>query len=386
MKVLQGRHGAAPTRPWRILSLLRGQWDVQRAPALQALADLGHEVVYVDEVLGRDDYLKIIGRLDFDVAILWGSSLQNLLMTADTPFFLEEAGLPYVSLWTDNPLKHLFLLKDVMTPLHKGLFIADTHVIEQLRGLGFENLFYLPPWHIDEEIYRPVPPEPGLACDVGFAGTVYAVEAERRKWRAFWDYRMNAAADGVLAALRERGDHQDVFDHLAGDWDPFSLPFSLLSHAMYFEQKAVHRELLIQALGGRELHIVGIGTAPSEAPGVVMHPGMEWSELSRFYCSAAINLNATPWPRSCHHRLFQAAASGAFMISDYREDALSLFEPGTEAVYYHAFEELPELIDRYLAHPAEARAIAEAARRRFLAHHTAHHRMAELCRVLGDIL
>ena len=155
---------------------------------------------------------------------------------------------------------------------------------------------------------------------------------------------------------------------------------------MYFEQKAIHRELLVDAMEGREIHIVGIGTAQSESPSVIMHAGMEWHELSRFFCSARINLNCTPWPRSCHHRLFQAAASGAFMISDHCEDSPALFEPDKEMVYFHSFDELPELIDRYLAHPEEARAIADAGRRRFLAHHTAEKRMAEFSRILGELI
>ena len=117
-----------------------------------------------------------------------------------------------------------------------------------------------------------------------------------------------------------------------------------------------------------------------------MHPGLAWDALSRVFCSTLINLNCTPWPRSCHHRVFQAAASGAFVITDYRDDAVELFEPGKEVVYFHSLEELPELVDRYRAHPEEARAIARAGRRRFLAHHTARHRMAELTGHLEKLL
>lgn len=378
----------APTvdRPLRILSLLRGQWDEQRAPALQALADLGHEVVYVDEVLSIDGYAKLIKRLDFDVAVLWGSSLQNFLMTADAPFFLDELGLPYVSLWTDNPVKHLFLLKDARSSLHKGMFVADSRVIEQLSEQGFDNLFYLPPWHIDPAIFKPVAPDPAYACDIGFAATVNPYDAERRRWRQFWDYRMNGAADGVLVDLKAAKDHIDVYDELVPDWDPWSLEFSLISHAMYFEQKALVREIVVDAMKDREIHIVGIGSRPADRENVIMHPGREWHALSPVFCSTKINLNCTPWPRSCHHRLFQAAASGAFMISDYREDSADLFEPDKEMVYFRSMDELPDLIDRYLSHPAEAQAIAEAGYQRFLAHHTAHHRMAALSKILGEII
>ena len=361
MRVIEGRAAPSTDKPLRILSILRGQCDAQRAPALQALADIGHQVVYIDEILSLDDYRKLINRLDFDVAVLWGSSLQNFLMTADAPFFFDELGLPYVSLWTDNPVKHLFLLKDARTKLHKGMFVADTQVIAQLQDLGYDNVFYLPPWHIDPEIFRPVAPEAAYLCDIGFAATVNPYEAERRRWRSFWDYRMNAAADSVIAELQQCKDHVDVYDRLAPAWDVWSLAFSLISHAMYFEQKSIVREQLVDALGEREIHVVGIGTRPADRPNLMMHPGLEWDQLSRVFCSTKINLNCTPWPRSCHHRIFQATASRAFMITDYREDSVVLFEPGKEVVYFKSLEELPDLVERYLADPAAMAAIAEGA-------------------------
>jgi len=51
MKILKSRTGNKLSRPLRVLSILRGRWDSQRAPALQALADIGHDVVYIDQIL-----------------------------------------------------------------------------------------------------------------------------------------------------------------------------------------------------------------------------------------------------------------------------------------------------------------------------------------------
>jgi spore maturation protein CgeB len=386
MRIIPNRTGTTRARPLRILSLLRGRWDEQRAPALQALADLGHEVVYVDEILPRDGYRALVRKLNFDVAVLWGSSLQNFLMTDSEPFLLDELGLPYVSLWSDNPVKHLFLLKDLDTSLHRGLFIADTRVIEQLAALGYDNLFYLPPWHIDPDIFHPVDPDPNLACSVGFAATVNPYHAERQRWRMFWDRHMNAAADGVIAEVRRQRDHVDLLDSLNGAMDPRSLAFSLISHAMYFEQKAVVRELVVEAMAGRPLSITGIGSASNLPANVKLHSGRAWHDLSPVFASSLINLNCTPWPRSCHHRVFQTTASRALSVTDWREDAISLYEPDREVVYFRSLDELPEIVDRFTAEPAAARKIAEAGYRRFLAHHTAAHRMAEFSSVLEKLI
>ena len=137
------------SKPLRMLSILRAQWDEQRFPALQALADMGHHVVYVDEILEISDYWKLLKKVQFDVAVLWGNSLQNLLLSTDQAFFLDEIGLPYVSMWTDNPTKHLSVLERVSEKNHRAMFVPDSKVLEQLSSIGYGNVFYLPPWHID---------------------------------------------------------------------------------------------------------------------------------------------------------------------------------------------------------------------------------------------
>jgi spore maturation protein CgeB len=386
MRIIENRTGNSLARPLRILSILRGQWDGQRAPALQALADMGHEVVYVDQILDLDGYRKLVQRVEFDVAVLWGTSLQNMLETFEGPFFLEEAGLPYVSLWTDNTIKHLSLLKEINTPLHKAMFVADSQVIEQLESLGWSNVFYLPPWHIDPEIFKSVAPVPELTCDVSFAATINSYSAEREKWRAGWSAEMNAAGDAVIQTARDTQDHVDVFETIGADWDAGSDEFNKISHAMYFEQKALAREQLIHAVGSQELHIVGIGSAITDRSNVIMHEGREWHDLSPLFCSSDINLNLTPWPKSCHHRVFQVASCGAFAMTDWREDAVLLFEPNEEAVYFKSLKELPDLVDRFLRDPEERARIATAGRRRFLSEHTASHRMAEVSAKLYDLI
>ena len=75
-------------------------------------------------------------------------------------------------------------------------------------------------------------------------------------------------------------------------------------------------EQLIHAVGNWEFHIVGIGSVETDRENVIMKEGREWHDLSPLFCSSLINLNLTPWPRSCHHRLFQIAASDAFILSD----------------------------------------------------------------------
>ena len=340
----------------------------------------------MDDILPEEDYRKIVSRLDCDVAVLWGNSLQNFLLSSEGPFWMDEMGLPYVSLWTDNPIKHVYLLQRLEPSNHRGLFIADTLVIKQMAGLGYQNLFYLPPWHIDPEIFRPVDPDPSHVCSVSFAATVNSLAAEREKWRQGWSSDMHAAADRVMQQVQHTGDHIDVFEAIGGAWDAQTDAFNKISHAMYFEQKALMREQVIHAVGERELHITGIGSAALSRENIIMHEGRDWHDLSPVFCAATTNLNTTPWPRSCHHRVFQTTASCALSVTDWREDSLALYEPDEEVIYFKSLDALPDILDRFSAHPEEAIPIAEAGYRRFLAQHTAARRMAEVSGLLYELL
>ena len=386
MRIIKNRTFNKLSKPLRILSILRGRWDEQRSPSLQALADLGHEVVYVDKILDLDDYYKLVKKIHFDIILFWGSSLQNFLNSFPGKFFLEEMNLPYISLWTDNTIKHLHLLKEMNTSLHLGMFVPDTRVIEQLNSMGWYNVFYLPPWHIDANIFKPQPPNSKINREVSFAATFNPYLAERTKWRAGWNEKMNNAGNSIIKLSREINGYVDVFDFLNHEWDVNSEQFSRISHAMYFEQKSIIREQLIKQLDDVEVEITGIGSAQSNQSNVKMGEGLEWWNLSPLFCSSAINLNLTPWPRSCHHRVFQISASGAFVLSDWKDDAVKLYEPDSEVIYFKDMSEVPELIKYYLGANEERFKIARAGRKRFLSEHTVNHRMYELSKKLYELL
>ena len=386
MRIIKNRTFNKLSKPLRILSILRGRWDEQRSPSLQALADLGHQVVYVDKILDLDDYYKLVRKIDFDIILFWGSSLQNFLNSFPGKFFLEEINLPYISMWTDNTIKHMHLLKELNTPLHLGMFVPDTRVIEQLNSLGWDNVFYLPPWHIDPSVFKPQRPNPKINREISFAATFNPYLAEKTKWRAGWDEKMKNVGDSIVKLSRETSGHVDVFDFLDDEWDVYSTEFSEISHAMYFEQKSISREQLIIKLGDLEVEITGMGSAQSNQSNVKMGKGLEWWNLSPLFCSSTINLNLTPWPRSCHHRMFQISASGAFVLSDWKDDAVKLYEPDKEAVYFKDMNEVPDLIQYYLEADEERVKIARAGRKRFLSEHTVNHRMSELSEKLYELL
>jgi spore maturation protein CgeB len=108
-----------------------------------------------------------------------------------------------------------------------------------------------------------------------------------------------------------------------------------------------------------------------------------------FYAASRYTLNVTRadmiaagWSPSV--RLFEAAACATPIISDVWDGLAEIFEPGREIILASGPEDVLRTL-RSTDEPAR-RAMAEAARRRILAGHTAVHRAAELERHLREAI
>ena len=150
-------------------------------------------------------------------------------------------------------------------------------------------------------------------------------------------------------------------------------------------QPALDRLLLATARrwGGGRFIVVG----PKYPAGIVWPPNVARiehlapTEHRRFYCTQRFTLNitrsamiATGWSPSV--RLFEAAACGVPIISDYWEGLESFFAIDREILVARSSRDvLPWLIDMS---EAERRRIGGRAKRRVLRAHTAAHRAAEL--------
>jgi spore maturation protein CgeB len=105
-----------------------------------------------------------------------------------------------------------------------------------------------------------------------------------------------------------------------------------------------------------------------------------YAELPAFYHWSDINFNCTSkqMKGAVNQRLFDVPAAGAFVLTDWRDQTESLFEPGKELICYHEPEEATDLVRYFLAHPEERRRIVQAARARVLAEHTWTHRVQSI--------
>jgi hypothetical protein len=109
--------------------------------------------------------------------------------------------------------------------------------------------------------------------------------------------------------------------------------------------------------------------------------------LAEYYAAASIVLN-DHWPDMRRegfiaNRLYDAAAAGAFVISDEVEGLRAEFDDGIVA--YETADELKKLVDWYLEHSEERAARAAQARSAVLARHTFSHRVRALLDNVADL-
>jgi spore maturation protein CgeB len=102
-------------------------------------------------------------------------------------------------------------------------------------------------------------------------------------------------------------------------------------------------------------------------------------EYVKIFSASKINLNlhssserdgVEPEGDFVNPRTFELAACGAFQLVDERKHLPELFCPKSELVTFRDRREMEDLIQYYLAHPAERQAVAHRARERVLRDHT----------------
>ena len=151
-----------------------------------------------------------------------------------------------------------------------------------------------------------------------------------------------------------------------------------------------YRERFVRELVDYPLRLWGAGWRNAADPAVrrlVAGPAVWGRAKLMIYSGSTLSLNH-------HHpmndivgvntRTFELAASGACQVSDLKEELPSLLRPGEEVLAYRDLGDLRRLLDYYLAHEDEARAIGMNAMKRALGEHTLRHRIEEILGVVEE--
>jgi spore maturation protein CgeB len=77
-------------------------------------------------------------------------------------------------------------------------------------------------------------------------------------------------------------------------------------------------------------------------------------------------------------RLFEATGVGAFLLTDFKDNLDTLFEPDREVGSWRSIDDCLKAVDRYLGDNKSRAAIAQAGQARTLSQHTFRHRAVEI--------
>jgi hypothetical protein len=118
--------------------------------------------------------------------------------------------------------------------------------------------------------------------------------------------------------------------------------------------------------------------------------GAAWGlDMYRILSRSRITLNHhidMAGPYANNMRLYEATGVGALLVTDWKVNLHTAFEPGREVVAYRDPQECVDLVRYYLEREAEREAIAAAGQERTLREHTYSRRMEELVDIVCSYL
>lgn len=193
---------------------------------------------------------------------------------------------------------------------------------------------------------------------------------------------------GIPAQLSRLGFEPRVLSYLKAGEKTFDVTFVGSFYSVHSSRIA-----LLEALCARFSRIKiggpGIDHLSIASPIRECYMGQAWGrEMYQILVNSKITLNhhgdILPYANNC--RLYEATGIGTLLITDWKENLHEMFELSKEVIAYRTPEECAELIQYYLEHDDERKAIARAGQKRTLREHTYYHRMQELVDIVRKYL
>lgn len=312
--------------------------------------------------------------------------------------------IPYMSWTYDSPFVQLY--SKTIEYETNFIFVFDSHTVRKLRGLGYDNVFYLPmaapdDYYInmqkkkyDSSIYK---------NDVSFVGSMYSEDFHNpfRKMNEVTGY-YKGVIEGIVEAQRKVYGYSFLQEILVDNPDLVKKIYefcpvaktedSLESiewiYANYYLARSVtakDRELLLKQLS--KLYKVRVYTPEKKIDNIDCRGKVDYyTEAPYVYSNSKINLNITL--RSIQTgiplRAFDIMGNGGCLLTNYQEDFLEYFEPDKDLIMYGSQDEALEKIEFYLKNDTIREKIAHSGFQKVMNGHTYSDRVDVLCSFLEE--
>jgi spore maturation protein CgeB len=313
------------------------------------------------------------------------------------PEFFTKMKLPHASWFIDNPF---LWLREEHASSFCFLFVFERDYIQKLNRAGFKNVFFLPN-ATNPKVFRKIdlPPttQKRYGCLVSFVGSSgydFYIRCYKRitrlsrneKFKKFCDEVIKIQSENpllyisdILAQVKKKVGYEPKFSSTKESAD--------FKTWLEFASMTVYRREVVEELRDFDIHLYGDDGWKEIIKGGIKFLGKVdyYKELPLIYNATTINLNITraQMKTALNQRVFDVAACGSFLLSDYREDLERLFDVD-EIAYFRDKRELREKVLYFLRNKKEREDIAHRARVRVLHEHTYRNRAEEIIRVMKD--
>jgi spore maturation protein CgeB len=299
------------------------------------------------------------------------------------PAWLQRAGAPF------KPMLRPLARKIGLSP---RLDAQSTEILlAQIEDFGPDLILNQDVFHVDAGLMRRIKGigKPILVGQVG-------IEPPRGENWTVYDL-MLSQLPRIVRSFRGAGVRAEL-SHLA--FEPGILDALPPTPAMDVEVSFVgqvsvdHRQriALLEAVARRfDLKFWGArpDTLPASSPLHRCFQGEVWgSEMYQVLRRSRIALNShidLAGREAGNMRLFEATGAGAFLLTDFKDNLHTLFEPDQEIGVWRSTADCLDKIDRYLHDDCERQHVATAGQSKTLLRHTYRHRVAELLDFIGAI-
>ncbi|WP_234679588.1 CgeB family protein [Bradyrhizobium monzae] len=242
-------------------------------------------------------------------------------------------------------------------------------------------------FHVDTRLARRIK----QICRPTMVGQVGIVPSRGEDWSVY-DLLISQIA-AVVDFFRQQGARSEV-NHLG--FEPAildvlppapsrSIDVSFVGAVSADHQRRVAQLEAVSRRHDLKLFGSGLHTLPASSPLHRCHQGEVWGvEMYQALRASRVTLNShidMAGPEAGNARLFEATGIGAFLLTDFKDNLHTLFEPGREVATWRSADDCIALIDRYLKDEPARQAIAVAGQARTLSTHTFRQRVETILRL-----
>ncbi|WP_135553108.1 CgeB family protein [Paenibacillus cymbidii] len=263
--------------------------------------------------------------------------MEGMRLPAEQAIAVREKGVRTAVWFTDDPYYTDHTAG--IAPYYEFVFTLEINCVPFYSSLGCKKVFYLP-LGANPNVFQPYRVDNGYRRDVSFIGSAY--------WNRV------AFFDSIAPALIDK----QAF--ISGLW---------------WDRLKSYRQLMDK---------IGLNhwMTPEETAKYYFGSSVVIN-LHRAHDDESYNHNSRKLPAmSVNPRTFEIAASGAFQLTDERQDLRNMYEIGKEIVTYDSPEDLLAKMNYYMEHEEERREIAVRGLARTLRDHTYRKRLDTMLNIV----